>query len=154
MTNTLLNRDLLAMVANDEYRCVKMFMEIEKNKWLSSLLYEEYYIINDFKQDYDAKKISILSPDFITNYKKHPFIEYFTLKKTDYLHCLLAYGDTDVNSSNVFNSVANDLHHDKEIGLIMAELEICRTLLHNSFPETKKKLVKRKAEGLAEREEV
>ena len=154
MTNTFQKRDIWVMVANDEYRCVKLFMMIERNKWQSAAIYQEYYILHSLKEDYDAKKISILSPDFIANYKIHPFIEYFTARKMDELHGLLESSTSSNKKTyeghNVFASVINDLDSEKEIQMIMAELELCRRLLNTSFPEVKKKLVKRKTADLEE----
>jgi len=150
-------RAIWSMVANDEYRCTKIFIEIEKKKWLSAELYEEYYIIKSLKEEYDNNKISILSPAFIANFKKSPFIEYFTNKKMDELRNLLdKTNDTNINININIDIDNND--DEKTIQLIIAELDICRNILHTTFPELRKKVVKRKTadldEQLPEREHI
>jgi len=154
MNNLEQARAIWSMVANDEYRCTKIFMEIEKKKWLSAELYEEYYIIKSLKEEYDNNKTSILSPAFITNFKKSPFIEYFTYKKMDELQTLL----DKTNNTNVNININIDNNDEKTIQLIMAELDICRNILNHNFPELRKKMVKRKSadldEPLPEREHI
>ena len=93
--NNATKRAVLSMIANNEYRCVKLFMEIEQKKWESASLYEEYFILNWMKIDYDSISATLSTRDFISgaaNYTTHPFIEYFTSKKMDELRCLLDGG--------------------------------------------------------------
>ena len=175
--NNTTKREVLSMIANNEYRCVKLFMEIEQKKWESASLYEEYFILNWMKTDYDSISATLSTRDFINgaaNYTTHPFIGYFTSKKMDELRCLLDGGlanaaksddeilealakGVDINSP-ILNSVASELHYDKSIQAIMNELEFCRNILHTNFPELKKKVVKRKTgdldEALPEREQI
>ena len=90
--NNATKRAVLSMIANNEYRCVKLFMEIEQKKWESASLYEEYFILNWMKIDYDSISATLSINNFISgaaNYTTHPFIEYFTSKKMDELRCLL-----------------------------------------------------------------
>lgn len=155
MNNLEQVRAIWSMVAYDEYRCTKLFMEIENKKWLSAELYEEYYIIKSLKEQYDNNKTSILSPAFIANFKKSPFIEYFTSKKMDELQNLL----DKTNNTNINININVDNNDDeKTIQLIIAELDICRNILHTTFPELRKKVVKRKTadldEQLPEREQI
>ena len=177
--NNVTKRAVLSMIANNEYRCVKLFMEIEQKKWESASLYEEYFILNWMKIDYDSISATLSTNNFISgaaNYTTHPFIEYFTSKKMDELRCLLdgglataatatataatanATGDEilealakgiDINSP-ILNSVASEIHYDKSIQAIMNELEFCRNILHTNFPELRKKTVKRKTGDLDE----
>ena len=181
--NNVTKRAVLSMIANNEYRCVKLFMEIEQKKWESASLYEEYFILNWMKTDYDSISANFSTNNFISgaaNYTTHPFIEYFTSKKMDELRCLLDGGSAttpadanatkgddeilealakgvDINSP-ILNSVASELHYDKSIQAIMNELEFCRNILHTHFPELRKKTIKRKTgdldEALPEREQI
>ena len=175
--NNATKRAVLSMIANNEYRCVKLFMEIEQKKWESASLYEEYFILNWMKIDYDSISATLSTNNFISgaaNYTTHPFIEYFTSKKMDELRCLLdgglataatavnaattATGDeilealskgVDINSP-ILNSVASEIQYDKSIQAIMNELEFCRNILYTNFPELRKKPVKRKTGDLDE----
>jgi hypothetical protein len=175
--NNVTKRAVLSMIANNEYRCVKLFMEIEQKKWESASLYEEYFILNWMKTDYDSISATLSTNNFISgaaNYTTHPFIEYFTSKKMDELRCLLDGGlatavnaatatatkseddimealakGVDINSP-ILNSVASELHYDKSIQAIMNELEFCRNILHTHFPELRKKTIKRKTGDLDE----
>lgn len=182
--NNATKRAVLSMIANNEYRCVKLFKEIEQKKWESASLYEEYFILNWMKIDYDS--VSLSTYDLLSgvmNYKPHPFIDYFTSKKMDELRCLLDGGlasavndatdatatksedeilealskGVDINSP-ILNSVASEIQYDKSIQAIMNELEFCRNILYTNFPELKKKNVKRKTcdldEALPEREQI
>ena len=93
--NNATKRAVLSMIANNEYRCVKLFKEIEQKKWESASLYEEYFILNWMKIDYDSISATLSTNNFISgaaNYTTHPFIEYFTSKKMDELRCLLDGG--------------------------------------------------------------
>ena len=86
--NNVTKRAVLSMIANNEYRCVKLFMEIEEKKWESASLYEEYFILNWMKTDYDSISATLTTNNFISgaaNYTTHPCIEYFTSKKMDEL---------------------------------------------------------------------
>jgi hypothetical protein len=176
--NNVTKRAVLSMIANNEYRCVKLFMEIEQKKWESASLYEEYFILNWMKTDYDSISATLSTNNFISgaaNYTTHPFIEYFTSKKMDELRCLLDGGSADANAttaaasatkgddeiiealakgvdinSPILNSVASELHYDKSIQAIMNELEFCRNILHTHFPELRKKTIKRKTCDLDE----
>jgi len=178
--NNVTKRAVLSMIANNEYRCVKLFMEIEQKKWESASLYEEYFILNWMKTDYDSISATLTTNNFISgaaNYTTHPFIEYFTSKKMDELRCLLDGGSAadasakknddeilealakgvDINSP-ILNSVASEIQYDKSIQAIMNELEFCRNILHTHFPELRKKTIKRKTgdldEALPEREQI
>ena len=175
--NNVTKRAVLSMIANNEYRCVKLFMEIEQKKWESASLYEEYFILNWMKIDYDSVSLSAYDlHSGIANYKPHPFIDYFTSKKMDELRCLLDGGlatanatkseddilealskGVDINSP-ILNSVASEIQYDKSIQAIMNELEFCRNILHTHFPELRKKTIKRKTsdldEALPEREQI
>ena len=100
--NNVTKRAVLSMIANNEYRCVKLFMEIEQKKWESASLYEEYFILNWMKTDYDSISATLSTNNFISgaaNYTTHPFIEYFTSKKMDELRCLLDGGSADANAT-------------------------------------------------------
>jgi len=176
--NNATKREVLSMIANNEYRCVKLFMEIEQKKWESASLYEEYFILNWMKTDYDSISATLSTNNFISgaaNYTTHPFITYFTSKKMDELRCLLDGGlatdaaknndeilealakGVDINSP-ILNSVASEIHYDKSIQAIMNEIEFCRNILHTNFPELRKKNAKRKSgdldEALLEREQM
>ena len=181
--NNATKRAVLSMIANNEYRCVKLFKEIEQKKWESASLYEEYFILNWMKIDYDSVSLSAYDlHSGIANYKPHPFIDYFTSKKMDELRCLLDGGlatavnaatatatkseddimealakGVDINSP-ILNSVASEIQYDKSIQAIMNELEFCRNILYTNFPELRKKCVKRKTgdldEALPEREQI
>ena len=100
--NNVTKRAVLSMIANNEYRCVKLFMEIEEKKWESASLYEEYFILNWMKTDYDSISATLTTNNFISgaaNYTTHPFIEYFTSKKMDELRCLLDGGSANASAT-------------------------------------------------------
>jgi hypothetical protein len=105
--NNVTKRAVLSMIANNEYRCVKLFMEIEQKKWESASLYEEYFILNWMKTDYDSISATLSTNNFISgaaNYTTHPFIEYFTSKKMDELRCLLDGGSANATTTAAANA--------------------------------------------------
>ena len=118
--NNVTKRAVLSMIANNEYRCVKLFMEIEQKKWESASLYEEYFILNWMKTDYDSISATLTTNNFISgaaNYTTHPFIEYFTSKKMDELRCLLDGGSANATTTaaNATTTAASATKGDDEI---------------------------------------
>jgi hypothetical protein len=140
--NNVTKRAVLSMIANNEYRCVKLFMEIEQKKWESASLYEEYFILNWMKTDYDSISATLSTNNFISgaaNYTTHPFIEYFTSKKMDELRCLLDGGSADATTTTAANATTTAASatkgDDKILEALAKEVDINSPILNSVASE-------------------
>ena len=141
--NNVTKRAVLSMIANNEYRCVKLFMEIEQKKWESASLYEEYFILNWMKTDYDSISANFSTNNFISgaaNYTTHPFIEYFTSKKMDELRCLLDGGSATTNATtaaaaNATTAASATKGDDKILEALAKEVDINSPILNSVASE-------------------